>query len=155
MIKKFLLGVKYALLGIKTAIKEERNFRIDLVVMLVVLRLSLFYNFSKAEWAVIILICFLIPSLELLNTAIERSVFSPDTEHFKSAGQAKDTAAGAVLLLSFAAVIIGIIMFLDFNVISEIFIYYKENLIEAFISSIILTIGYIFIIKDEIFKGKD
>ncbi len=152
MIKRFFCSVRYAFNGIKLAINEERNFRIDLVVMFIILRLSLFYDFSKAEWAVIILISFLIPSLELINTAVERSVFKPDNDHYNSAGQAKDVAAAGVLFLSLGAVLIAGILFLDFGVISNIFIYYKNNLIELIISLVFLIIGYIFIIKDEMLK---
>ncbi len=155
MIKKFLTSLKYAVNGIKIAIKDERNFRIDLIAMMVVLRLSFFYEFTKAEWAIVVLISFLIPSLELMNTGVERSVFLPDNEHYNSAGQAKDTAAAAVLFLSIAAVIIAFILFLDFNVIANIFIYYKENFIESILSSAFLIVSYFFINKDEIFKGKE
>ncbi len=155
MIKRFFCSARYALKGIKLAINEERNFRIDLVMMIIILRLSLFYEFSKAEWGVVILICFLIPSLELLNTAVERSVFLPDNEHYNSAGQAKDVAAAGVLFLSVGAVLIAIILFLDFDIIAKIFIYYKQNFIEGIISSALLILGYIFIMKDEIFQKKE
>ncbi len=152
MIKKFFCSVKYAFNGIKIAINDERNFRIDLVMMIIILRLSFFYDFSKAEMAIVVLISFLIPSLELVNTAIERSVFRPDNEHFNSAGEAKDTAAAAVLFLSMAAVIIAVILFLDFDVINSIFIHYKNNLIEVILSIVLLSFGYYFINKDEILK---
>ena len=74
MIKRFLKSAGYAVDGFLLGVREERNVRIDLVAMIVVLRLALFYDFDRTQWAVVISLVFLIPSLELLNTAVERAV---------------------------------------------------------------------------------
>ncbi len=103
----------YALKGIKLGIAEERNLRIDIVAMLFVWFHMQFYNFDTAETVLLVLVTFLIPAFELMNTAVERAVYKPDAEHWMPAGDAKDTAAGAVLIMTIGAVVIAAIMFTD------------------------------------------
>ena len=100
----------YALKGIWLAIKEERNMRIDIVAMWAVWSILPFYNFSKVEIALIVLITFIIPAFELMNTAVERAVHKPDADHWLPAGDAKDTAAGAVFIAATGAVVVAAIM---------------------------------------------
>ena len=86
MIKRFLRSMGYAFNGIKLGIKEERNMRIDIVAMLFVWFHMQFYNFDTAETVLLVLVTFLIPAFELMNTAIERAVHKPDEEHWMPAG---------------------------------------------------------------------
>lgn len=152
MIKRFLKSVKYALQGLALGIKEERNVRIDITAMLLVLRLALFYDFDRTDWAVVIIIVFLIPALELLNTAVERAVFKPDTEHYMPAGAAKDAAAGGVFVMSIGAVIVGLLMFWDVAVFKSIWLYYTENLFRVALLCCFMLIAYLFITKDNFEK---
>ena len=50
-------------------------------------------------------------ALELVNSAVERSVESPDPAHWRAAGGAKDMAAGAVLVFSIASAAVGGLLF--------------------------------------------
>lgn len=154
MIKRFLKSAGYAVDGFLLGVREERNVRIDLVAMIVVLRLALFYDFDRTQWAVVILLVFLIPSLELLNTAVERAVHKPDTAHYMPAGQAKDAAAGGVFLMALGAVIVGFVMFWDTAVFSRILAYYMSRPLNAAAVALFAVGAYLFIIKDNFEKKR-
>ncbi len=150
MIKKFLRSVGYALKGLLSGIKEERNLRIDIVFMIAVYRLSLFYDLDKGEKVVVILLIFLIPALELLNTAIERAVDNPDDNHYMSAGDAKDTAAAGVFFMSAGAVVSAFILFWDIPVISDIFKYYLSSPLRIAGLLLFAVLAILFVMRDEI-----
>jgi len=101
----------FAITGIKTAIRTERNMRIHLFLSGVVIPCAFLFSLSKVEWLLIILLIGGMLSLELLNTAIERVVDLYTEEYHPLAKQAKDLAAGAVLIYALVAIIIGVVIF--------------------------------------------
>lgn len=111
-IKKLFKSFSYAIEGIIHAAKKERNLRIHLTVTVLVCLFGLWFSISITEWLIILLTIAGVISLELVNTALERVVDLVTTEHRPLAKQAKDVAAGAVLIFAFIAVIIGIVIFL-------------------------------------------
>ena len=154
MINRFIKSMGYAVKGIALGIKEERNMRIDIVAMLAVWSILPFYNFSKVETALIVLITFIIPAFELMNTAVERAVHKPDADHWLPAGEAKDTAAGAVFIAAIGAVAVAVIMLFDIAVIKQIIRYYTSSIGHFIIAAVFAVIAYIFINKD-IFSKKE
>lgn len=102
----------FAITGIKTALRTERNMRIHFFVSVLVILCAVFFSISKTEWLFILIAIGGIFSLELINTAIERVVDLITAEYHPLAKQAKDVAAGAVFIYAIMAVIIGIIIFL-------------------------------------------
>lgn len=145
-IKSLLKSFIYAFSGIFTAIKTQRNFRIHTVATIYVFSASLFYNFSKIDYVVLILICALIMSLELINTALESVVDICSPEYSKLAKTAKDCAAGAVLVSAIGAIIIGICLFGDMNIIKSIFSYYSSHIPALIFLLISIIIAVIFIV---------
>ena len=154
MITKFIKSMGYALKGICLGIKEERNMRIDTVAMLFVWSVLPFYNFTKGETALVVLITFLIPAFELMNTAVERAVHKPDEAHWLPAGDAKDTAAGAVFIAATGAVVVAGIMLFDIAVIKEIIAYYTLNITHTIAAVLFVVVSYVFINID-IFNKKE
>ncbi len=148
MIKRFISSVGYALNGIKIGIKEERNMRIDITVMLFVWHLIPFYNFTISEVGFIVFITFLIPAFELMNTAVERAVYKPDNEHYMPAGAAKDTAAGAVFIVAIGAAIVGVMLFLQIDGLRNVFMFYTKNLLHLVALIIYIISAYFFITMD-------
>ena len=67
---------------------------------------------NTTEWSVVLILCGLVISLELINTAIENAVDLVTKEYNEKAKNAKDIAAGAVLFSAIIAAIIGFIIFL-------------------------------------------
>jgi len=92
-------------------IKHEANFKIHILAAVVVIVLGIVLQISKIEWLVIILTIGVVMSAEIFNSAIEKLVDIAHPEQNKEAGLIKDMAAGAVLVLAFAAAVIGFIIF--------------------------------------------
>jgi diacylglycerol kinase len=101
---------RYAWEGICCVAKEERNARIHLVAAAAVIALGLWLNLTTIEWALIVVAIALVLVGEMLNTVIEMVIdlVMPD-EHPLAKG-AKDVAAGAILVVSLAAAIIGFLV---------------------------------------------
>lgn len=109
---KLINSFKYAIRGIKSAIKSEQNLKIHFIIMELVILMALLLNLSILEW-LIILICFMIViSSELFNTALEKCVDLASPKFNELARLAKDIAAGSVLITAFFSAIIGLIIFL-------------------------------------------
>lgn len=112
---KRVLSFKYAFSGIRTALKTEPNLKFHFLSALVVIALGLFLEISKTDWIVVIFLIGLVISVELTNTAIEAVVDSFVDKSHPGAKLAKDISAGAVLIVSITAAIIGLIIFLPFS----------------------------------------
>ena len=101
----------YAFQGIKVNILTERNLAIHFLVMLLVIVCGFVFKISVTEWLICILLFGFVITLELMNTAIETAIDICMPEINPKAKLAKDTSAGAVLVLAIVAVVIGIIIF--------------------------------------------
>ena len=109
---RFLHSFTFAISGIFHAVRHERNMRIHSIVTIIVIILSWFYHLSAIEWMFISFAICGVLALELVNTCIERVVDLVTEEFHPLAKQAKDVAAGAVLLYAIISVVIGCIIFL-------------------------------------------
>lgn len=119
---------KYAWNGIRFCVRHEKNMRIHIVVALYVLYFSQFYDFTRAEYMLLIIICVIVLSLEMLNTAIEVVIDKVSPEYSALAKIGKDVAAGAVFVSALAAVAIGIFMFWDIDTFILIWEYLTEDI---------------------------
>ena len=102
----------HALDGIEYTINHERNFKIELFFAIAVTIMSFILKVSIIEWGILVLVISMVLALEMINTAIERCVDLVTKEYKELAKNAKDIAAGAVLVMSMFSVVIGIIIFL-------------------------------------------
>lgn len=109
--KKLINSFKYAIEGIISSFKTERNMKIHVFAMIVVIALGFFFRLDKVEWCFIIIAIASVISAELFNTAIETVVDMVSPERNPKAKLAKDIAAGAVLVVAICAAIIGFIVF--------------------------------------------
>ncbi len=101
----------YAFEGVKTAFKEEPNFKIHTAIAIFAIILALLLKFSPSEWAILLITICLVLILELVNTALESIVNLVSPQVKQEAKIAKDVAASAVLLVSVTSFLIGIILF--------------------------------------------
>ena len=103
-----LVSFKYAGAGLVYAFSTQRNFKIHTLVGFVALTLGLLLHLSPVELSVIALTSALVMAMELVNTALESVVdLTVGNEYHELAKIAKDCAAGAVLMLAFAAIAIA------------------------------------------------
>jgi len=109
--KRFIKSLSYALAGIRVAVAEQRNIQIHLTILLLVIAAGLFMDINLNEWLAVILAAAIVISTEMINTAIEKVVDLASPQIHPLAKQAKDIAAGAVLIAVCFAVIIGLLVF--------------------------------------------
>ncbi|MDP2585689.1 MAG: diacylglycerol kinase family protein [Candidatus Levybacteria bacterium] len=109
--KSLIKSFGYAFEGLFHAIKFNRNFKIHLVVALMVILLSIFFNVRSYEMGILGVMILLVILAEMINTAIEEMVNLITNEHRREAKIAKDVAAGMVLVTAMGAVVVGIFIF--------------------------------------------
>lgn len=109
--KRLTDSFRHAFDGVAGGLKGERNMIVHFAAMALVTVFGFLLSISKSEWLACVILFGLVIGMELLNTAIETTVDicmpSPDPR----AKLAKDTAAGAVMAVSVAAAIAGVIIF--------------------------------------------
>ena len=110
--KEHVNSFKYAFSGLFHALKEGRNFRIQVMVGLLVIILAWIFNFTRFEWSILLITISLVLTAELLNTVIELVVDLAVKERIlPKAKIAKDVSAASVLLISIFALIVGLVLF--------------------------------------------
>lgn len=110
--KKLINSFKYAFSGIKTCIYKERNIKIHISIMFLVIISGMVLDINIYEWLVCLVLFGAVISAEMINTAIETVVDMITLKNDPLAKQAKDISAGAVLVLAIFSSLIGLIIFL-------------------------------------------
>jgi len=120
--KNFLLALKNAFNGIKYVFKTQRNLKIQVLLAVFASILGFYLKITCVEWAIIVLLVFVVFLSEFFNTAVETIIDMITLEYNEKAKIAKDISAGGVTLVAISSIIIGILIFLPkiINVIWEI-----------------------------------
>jgi diacylglycerol kinase (ATP) len=103
----------HAYQGLVSAVRTQRNMRVHMLAAAGVLTLSLFLGVSALELAILVLTIMVVLVAELFNTAMEFAVDLVTREYRPLAKLAKDVSAGAVLLSSAGAVLVGYLVLAD------------------------------------------
>ncbi|KRL83978.1 diacylglycerol kinase [Ligilactobacillus apodemi DSM 16634 = JCM 16172] len=110
--RHFFQSLRYAIIGLKTAYREERNLRFHVSAITLVVIMGLAFNVTIGEWLWLFLSIFLVVSSEVWNSAIENVVdLATNYKRHPLAKKAKDMAAAAVLLAAIFSVITGLLIF--------------------------------------------
>ena len=110
--RELMSSLDFAVSGLITAFKEERNMRKHAVSAILVILAGLVFQVSVTEWLFLLLSISLVVAFEIVNSAIENVVDLASDYHFSMlAKNAKDMAAGAVLFVSVFALLTGLIIF--------------------------------------------
>jgi diacylglycerol kinase len=110
--KNFLNSIRIAFWGIKSALKKERNFRIQFLIAIIVIILMVVLELNTIEKSILLLTIFVVLSLELINSQIEKILDLIQPEIRQKIKTIKDLSAGAVLFSVFGSIVIGILIFL-------------------------------------------
>lgn len=110
--KKLMNSFKYAIDGIIASFKTEKNMKLHILAMILVILLGIIVKLSKLEWIICIILFAIVIAGELFNTAIETTVDIAMPYRNEKAKLAKDVSAGAVLIIALASAIIGGIIFI-------------------------------------------
>lgn len=92
-------------------IRCQHNAWIHALATLVVLIAGLYFDLNRSEWCWIVLAISNVWTAEALNTAFEFLADAASPNFHPIVRDAKDVAAGAVLVTAIASVIIGAIIF--------------------------------------------
>jgi diacylglycerol kinase (ATP) len=111
-ISKLVGSFGYAFKGLATAMRSEQNLQIHLIAVVVVIIAGVKLDVSTIEWMILVTCFAMVISAELFNSSIEKLVDLVSPEFNAKAGLIKDIAAGAVLVLAIASVIIGCFIFI-------------------------------------------
>ena len=99
-------------MGIKSAIKSEKNMKIHVLASILVTAFGFFFKLEPLEWVACILAIVIVIGSEMLNTAIETVVDLVSPNINPLAKKAKDIAAGSVLVMAIGALLVGLIIFI-------------------------------------------
>lgn len=98
--------------GLASVIQTEPNFRVHLGILVVVIVAGFLFRINLMEWLAIVMVAGLVIVAEVLNTALEYLADATHPEVDPGIGRAKDAGAGAVLVASVVAVVLGLVIFL-------------------------------------------
>ena len=104
---------EHAYRGVVSAVRTQRNMRFHVFAAVAVLVASLLVGVSAVELAVLVLTIVVVFVTEMLNTALEFVVDLVTEEYHPLAKLAKDVSAGAVLVSSVGAVLVGYVILAD------------------------------------------
>jgi diacylglycerol kinase (ATP) len=107
----FVQSLQAALRGCVMLLGTERNAKIHLAVFLLVVAAGSYFAISGTEWMIILLASGAVIAAEAMNTAIEGTIDIVHPQFGEKAGRIKDIAAGAVLIVTCAAIAVGVIIF--------------------------------------------
>lgn len=110
--KKLVNSFKYAIEGFISSFKTERNMKIHVLAMALVVILGIYLKINQIEWCIIVISIASVISAELFNTAIETLVDMVSPERNPNAKLVKDISAAAVLALAIGAAVAGTIIFI-------------------------------------------
>lgn len=108
LIKSF----SHALRGVKILAKTEQSFRLQLLAGGLAILLVVFLPLVGFERIIVLLLVVLVLVLEMINSIFERIVDAFKPRLNPIVGEIKDIMAAAVLVASFFAALIGLIIFL-------------------------------------------
>jgi diacylglycerol kinase (ATP) len=106
-----LRSFRHAIAGILRMIRCQHNAWIHTAATGVVLAAGFLFQVSAGDWCWIILAISIVWTAEALNTAFEFLADAASPEFHPLVRDAKDVAAGAVLVTAIAAAVIGAIIF--------------------------------------------
>ncbi|WFO16849.1 diacylglycerol kinase family protein [Cellulophaga baltica 4] len=98
--------------GAVLLIRTEASIKIQVFIAIVMTIAGFYFEITKTEWILQIFAIALVLGVEGMNTAVEKISDYIQPEFDKKIGFIKDIAAGAVMLVSIASTIIGMIIYL-------------------------------------------
>ncbi len=97
--------------GIVYTFRSEQNFRVQIIIAIIVLGLSFYFPLRRWERILALLMTLSVLSTELLNTAVEKFSDLLIPRMHQQILVIKDVMAAAVLITSIGAALIGLFIF--------------------------------------------
>ena len=97
--------------GVIEGIRIENSFKFHLAAGIIAIIVSFILGLNAVEWCLVLLVIWLVLLSEMFNTVIELLVRLHTAEYSELAAKLLDISAGAVLISSLVAAVIGTIIF--------------------------------------------
>ena len=102
---------RFAFHGIKDVFNMSLNFRLGLVIAILVIAAGAVLKLGFLSWVVVIFTTTLILAAETINTAAEKMLDFFHPEKHPEIGHVKDIMAAAVVICVIGAFLVGVIVF--------------------------------------------
>ena len=109
--RQFFSSVRHALRGVGVVFRSEQSFRLQVAGAVVALVAGFAARLSRNEFIVVLLLIGAVLTLEIINSIFERLVDSFQPRIHPVVRDVKDIMAGAVLIVSFVALVVGAVIF--------------------------------------------
>ncbi|MBD9677133.1 diacylglycerol kinase [Pseudomonas nitroreducens] len=112
-LKRIFNAAGYSLAGFAAAFKGEAAFRQLVLINVILIPLSFFFDVTRGERALLIAVCLLALIVELLNSAIEAVVDRVSLERHPLSKNAKDMGSAAqfvaltIITVTWAGILLG------------------------------------------------
>ena len=105
-------GVKIAFRGAWYLVRTESSIKIQVFIALLVTAAGFYFEITLTEWMIQTLAIALVLGVEGVNTAVEKLSDYVQPEYDRKIGFLKDISAGAVMMVSLGASIVGLLIYL-------------------------------------------
>jgi len=113
-LEQFKKSFLHALRGLRYVVVHEKNFQNELIIACVIVIAMVFFEVTRAEMIVLILVIAGVLVMELFNTVVERVVDILKPRVHPYARLIKDLMAAGVLVTCILAVIVGFLIFFPY-----------------------------------------
>lgn len=100
-----------AVRGVVVAFQTASSFVVHLLATFAVICAAIFFRVSPTEWCILAVCIALVLAAETINSSIELLAKAVTSEQDERIRNSLDMAAGAVLILSVGAAIVGLVIF--------------------------------------------
>ena len=154
--KNIIESFNHAIDGLIYSFKNENNFKSHIVMAILVAFLSLFFDMSRLEMAILCITISLVIFAELINTALEKVVDLVYEYYEPRAKIAKDVGAGAVLLTSLNSLFVGYFIFYEriINVSNNAIIKIQKSPVHLTFIALVIVVLVTLILKSVFYKGR-
>jgi len=104
--KRILKACNYSMAGLTAAWQEEAAFRQESLLMIVLFPLAFWLGDTLLEQMLLVSVCVLVVTVELINSAIEAVVDRVSDEQHVLSGRAKDMGSAAVFVSVLLAIFV-------------------------------------------------
>jgi len=108
--RRVIFTLTNSLHGIKSAWRTEESFRVEVVVTLFLIPVAFFITQNQSEFLILVLSLILVLVVELINTAIEKTIDRISLERNETSKLVKDLGSAAVFLMIICAATIWIVV---------------------------------------------
>lgn len=152
--KNHLDSFRYAVEGIVHVFRTQRHMRFHFFTVVLVLLIGLVLRLGRTEMALLFIVVSTVLMAEMFNTAVESVVDMITQAYHPLAKLAKDIAAGAVLIASINAAIVGAVLFFGNNRITRLHIQVQRDPQPVHVMLAVVVLILIIVLISKVLGGK-